>query len=218
MRYDAVIFDLDGTLLNTLGDLRNAVNHAMDAMGAPHRTTDEVRRFVGNGVAKLVELSMPENSSTADTAKALSLFREYYSAHLNIETCPYEGIVEMLKVLKSQGIKVYVDSNKFDTAVNELCSCHFTALYDKAIGESDTVPKKPSPVGPEILIKASGLPKERILYVGDSAVDIMTAKNADLDMAWVSWGFRSKDEMEGLDSNITIFDDALSLTNYIVNI
>lgn len=215
MRYDSIIFDLDGTLLNTLGDLRNGVNHALSEMGAPLRTTDEVRRFIGNGVAKLIQRAMPEGTSKEDAEIALGKFRAYYNTHLNVETVPYPGVMELLRALKEKGIGIYVNSNKYDAAVKELCKSHFGDLVIEALGESADVPKKPSPVGAEMLVKMSGLPKENVLYVGDSSVDMETAANAGLDAAWVSWGFRTREEM-GKDAPENFFDSAEDLLKFIL--
>lgn len=215
MRYDSVIFDLDGTLLNTLGDLRNAVNHALSVMGAELRTTDEVRRFVGNGVGKLIERAMPEGSSCEALDRALSEFRAYYNAHIDVETHPYPGVVELLEALRKTGVKAYVNSNKYDSAVKALCRKHFGSLVVEAIGESPSVPKKPSPAGVNILIELSGTDASRTLYVGDSSVDIETAANAGIDAAWVSWGFRTRDEMAGSIPDHA-FDSAEELLKFII--
>lgn len=215
MRYNSIIFDLDGTLLNTLGDLRNGVNHAMTEMGAAKRTTDEVRRFIGNGVAKLIERAMPEGSSDEDIKTALGKFRAYYNSHLNVETVPYPGVMELLRALKENRIGIYVNSNKYDAAVKELCESHFGDLIIEALGESADVPKKPSPVGAEKLVEMSGNPKEKVLYVGDSSVDMETARNACLDVAWVSWGFRTREEM-GAEVPENAFDTAEELLKFIL--
>lgn len=214
MRYDCVIFDLDGTLLNTLGDLRSSVNHVLSQMGAHLRTTDEVRRFVGNGVANLINRAVPEGTSPERAQKALAEFKEYYSAHLDVETAPYPGIVDMLRELKNMGVKVYVNSNKFDAAVKALCRHHFGELVIDAVGESADVPRKPSPAGADMICRLSGVDKSRVLYVGDSSVDMATAANAAVDAAWVSWGFRTRSEMAEATPEHA-FDSAQELLDFI---
>ncbi len=195
MKYGCVIFDLDGTLLNTLDDLKNAVNAALAKRGYAPRTQEEVRLFVGNGVARLIERAVPERTSAEEAAAILADFRAYYNAHLNVETHPYAGIAALLGKLRAAGVKVGVNSNKYDAAVQLLMNDHFPGLFDKAVGESATVPKKPSPIGVETLLKALGADAESAVYVGDSGVDEQTAKNAGLPFIWVSWGFRKAEEM-----------------------
>ncbi len=198
MKYTCAIFDLDGTLLNTLDDLKNAVNAALAKRGYPARTLDEVRLFVGNGVARLIERAVPEGTSTAETAAILADFRDYYNAHINVETHPYAGVAALLGKLRAAGVKIGVNSNKYDAAVQLLMNDHFPGLFDKAVGESETVPKKPSPIGVETLLKALDADAESAVYIGDSGVDEQTAKNAGLPFIWVSWGFRRKEELPEL--------------------
>ena len=198
MKYTCAIFDLDGTLLNTLDDLKNAVNAALAKRGYPARTLDEVRLFVGNGVARLIERAVPEGTSTAETAAILADFRDYYNAHINVETHPYAGVAALLGKLRAAGVKIGVNSNKYDAAVQLLMNDHFPGLFDKAVGESETVPKKPSPIGVETLLKALDADAESAVYIGDSGVDEQTAKNAGLPFIWVSWGFRRKEELPDL--------------------
>ena len=198
MKYTCAIFDLDGTLLNTLDDLKNAVNAALAKRGHPARTLDEVRLFVGNGVARLIERAVPEGTSAAETAAILADFRDYYNAHINVETHPYAGVAALLGKLRAAGVKIGVNSNKYDAAVQLLMNDHFPGLFDKAVGESETVPKKPSPIGVETLLKALDADAESAVYIGDSGVDEQTAKNAGLPFIWVSWGFRRKEELPEL--------------------
>ena len=198
MKYTCAIFDLDGTLLNTLDDLKNAVNAALAKRGYPARTLDEVRLFVGNGVARLIERAVPEGTSAAETAAILADFRDYYNTHINVETHPYAGVAALLGKLRAAGVKIGVNSNKYDAAVQLLMNDHFPGLFDKAVGESETVPKKPSPIGVETLLKALDADAESAVYIGDSGVDEQTAKNAGLPFIWVSWGFRRKEELPEL--------------------
>ena len=145
LHYDTVIFDLDGTLLDTLEDLKNAVNHALGEMNFPARSLEEVRQFVGNGVAKLMERAVPAGTGPRETARALDLFKAYYEQHKMDTTAPYPGVMEMLKALKEKGCKLAVVSNKFDGAVKGLVSDYFPGLMDAAAGENEAggVPKKP---------------------------------------------------------------------------
>ncbi len=193
--YDAVIFDLDGTLLDTLDDLMNAVNHALKQVGFPSRTREEVNAFVGNGVTKLMERAVPAGTSSQDTDKALESFKTYYASHSKILTAPYPGISEALKALRDKGCKLAVVSNKFDAAVKDLVQDYFPGLIDLAAGENEAagVPKKPEPTMVLRTLEALDVSPERAVYVGDSDVDLQTAKNAGLPCISVTWGFRDGD-------------------------
>ena len=144
-KYQAVIFDLDGTLLNTLEDLADSTNYALRQMNYPERTIDEVRRFVGNGVEKLMERAVPTGTSEDDTLKALAIFKKHYSKNMLNKTGPYEGVIDVLKVLKEKGIPAGIVSNKFDAAVKGLRDQFFGEYIYTAIGESANVAKKPAP-------------------------------------------------------------------------
>ena len=214
MRYTCAIFDLDGTLLNTLDDLKNAVNAALEKHGYAPRTLDEVRLFVGNGVGKLIERAVPTGTPDAETAAILADFRAYYNAHINVETHPYAGIAALLGKLRAAGVKIGVNSNKYDAAVQLLMNDHFPGLFDKAVGESETVPKKPSPIGVQTLLKALDADAESAVYIGDSGVDEQTARNAGLPFIWVSWGFRKAEELPELPE--TYADDAAQLESLLL--
>lgn len=183
----AVLFDLDGTLLDTLGDLHAATNHVLRQFGYPERTIEEICRFVGNGAARLIHLAVPEG---AEEAPVLAAFQSYYAAHCDILTKPYDGIPEMLTVL-AQKYPLAVVSNKPDRAVKELAKIYFPGLY--ARGESTDCPRKPAPDMVHKAMQAIGA--ERCVYVGDSDVDIMTANNAGVPCLSVTWGFRGEDEL-----------------------
>ncbi len=191
--YETVIFDLDGTLLDTLDDLAGAVNHALTLRGFPPRTRDEVRMFVGNGVAKLMERAVPAGTSPGETAAALADFKTFYGLHKRDRTAPYPGVPEMLKALRESGRKIAVVSNKFDLAVKGLMDDYFPGFIDAAAGESETSPKKPDPT--MVFRVLSGLKADPGLavYVGDSDVDIQTARNAGLPCISVTWGFRDRE-------------------------
>lgn len=194
--YKTIIFDLDGTLLDTLDDLTNATNEALRAFGLPLRTREEVRSFVGNGIAKLIERALGEHTSYFD--EALTAFKRYYGAHCADETKPYEGILPLLAELKARGVKTAVLSNKADFAVKKLAEEYFDGLLLAAVGENEAagIRKKPAPDALFEVMKALKADKESTLYVGDSEVDIQTAKNARVDCLCVTWGFRDRAFLE----------------------
>ena len=183
-----VLFDLDGTLLDTLEDLVDAVNAALAQFGYPPRTLVEVRRFVGNGAERLMRLAVPEG---VDPIPVLSAFREYYQDHCRIKTAPYPGVMHALAVLAEQ-CPVAIVSNKPDGAVKALCADYFPGIY--ALGESAGCPRKPAPDMVQKAMEAIGV--EKCLYVGDSEVDVATAKNAAVPCLTVLWGFRDREELE----------------------
>lgn len=195
MKYKLVIFDLDGTVLDTLHDLAAAVNAAMEMHGYPTHSVEEVRIMVGNGVANLIRRAVPEGTSEADTAATLADFKAYYRNHINVHTRPYNGIPALLAALRQAGVKVGINSNKFDAALQSLCRIHFPDLYDIAAGECETTPKKPDPTAALRIMAATGVDRKDTIYIGDSGVDLDTAKNAGVDSAWVSWGFRRIEDM-----------------------
>lgn len=195
LRYDTIIFDLDGTLLDTLDDLMEATNYALAQMGYPSRSREEIQSFVGNGVAKLMERAVPTGTSPDQTARALEIFKPYYELHRKDKTAPYPGILDALQALRSKGCKLAVVSNKFDAAVKSLAQDYFPGLMDLAAGENETggIPKKPSPTMVLQTMAALGADPARSVYVGDSDVDLQTAKNAGLPCISVTWGFRRQD-------------------------
>lgn len=195
-KYDTIIFDLDGTLLDTLEDLKDSVNYAMSFYGFPERSLEEVRTFVGNGVGKLIELSIPGGISNPLFEECLKTFRDHYSQNMQNKTAPYSGIHEMLKKLRDKGYKLAVVSNKFDSAVKSLVQDYFGEYIEVAVGESDNVSRKPAP---DTVIKALaelGSVPEKAVYVGDSEVDAMTAKNSNLAFVGVTWGFRTREVLK----------------------
>lgn len=192
--YKAVIFDLDGTLLNTLTDLYNAVNFALDAFGFPKRSIEEVRLFIGNGVKKLMERSTPDGTDEETNAKCLDRFREYYLKHMADNTAPYEGVNELISLLKERGVKTAVVSNKLHAAVVGLCEDYFKDI-DCAIGVSVEEERKPNPVNVLKVLDTFGVSAEECIYVGDSEVDVQTAHNASLKCIGVTWGFRDEKEL-----------------------
>lgn len=205
-----VIFDLDGTLLNTLDDLADSTNYALSKFGYPTRTIEEVRQFVGNGVAKLIERAIPEGKNNSNFEKCLSVFKENYAQNMYNKTAPYNGIIEMLSNLKSKGIKIAVVSNKFDLAVKELCKKYFEGFIDFAAGENEAqgIKKKPAPDTVISVLNEFNFAPEDAVYVGDSDVDIMTAKNSKMPCISVTWGFRDKKFL--LENGATILINAPS--------
>lgn len=206
----AVIFDLDGTLLNTLDDLADSTNYALSRFGYPTRTIEEVRQFVGNGVAKLIERAIPEGKNNPNFEKCLAIFKENYAQNMYNKTAPYNGIIEMLSNLKLKGIKIAVVSNKFDLAVKELCKKYFEEFIDFAAGENEAqgIRKKPAPDTVISVLNEFNFAPEDAVYVGDSDVDIMTAKNSKMLCISVTWGFR--DEKFLLENGATILINAPS--------
>ena len=193
----AVIFDLDGTLLNTLEDLKESTNFALCKFGYPERTLNEVRCFVGNGVKKLIERAVPENCTNID--ECLEIFKKNYSENMCNHTKPYDGILKILEELHKDGVKIGVVSNKFDSAVKDLCKKYFGNLIDCAIGQNDDVPKKPAPNGVLKAMNELGADKNSTIYAGDSDVDVETAKNTQLPCIGVTWGFRTIEYLKGAD-------------------
>lgn len=188
-----VLFDLDGTLLDTLEDLTDGTNYALRQFGLPERSMAEVRQFVGSGAEKLIRRALPGRKDDPDALEVLRVFREFYNTHCQIKTRPYGGILEALAVLKEK-YPLAVVSNKPDSAVKPLCARYFPGLY--ARGESADCPRKPAP---DMVYKAMGaLGVEACVYVGDSDVDVYTAKNAGVPCLSVLWGFRDKAVMESV--------------------
>ena len=192
MKFDAIIFDLDGTLLNTLFDLKESTNFVLGKYGYPERTIEEVRMFIGNGVAKLIERALPEGLKNPLYEQCLMDFKSDYKTRMYEHTKPYDGVLKMLDDINAAGIKTAVVSNKFDAAVKELCKIYFGERIIVAIGESEKVRKKPAPDSVFRAMEILKANKRKTVYCGDSDVDIQTAKNAGLKSIGVSWGFRDR--------------------------
>ncbi len=189
MRYDAVIFDMDGTVLDTLGDLTATLNHALAAFGYPPRTAEETRSFIGNGVRMLLRRGAGEELGEEKTKLMYKAFVEYYKDHLTDKTRPYDGIADLLRSLRGAGLRVALLSNKADFAVTILCRKFFDGLFDLYYGEREGIPRKPDPAGAIAVMDELGVAPGRTLYVGDSGVDLATAHGADLDCVLVGWGY-----------------------------
>lgn len=195
MKYNTVIYDLDGTLLYTLEDLMNSVNFALDHYGYPHRTLDEIRRFIGNGVAVLMKRSAPENCPEDELKIMLDIFRPHYLEHMYDTTGPYDGVINMMKEIHEAGYKTAIVSNKLDPAVKELDKMFFSGLTELAIG-APAHAKKPDPTSVLMCIDDLGSQVCEAIYIGDTDIDIETAHNAGLKCVGVSWGFRGRQFLE----------------------
>ena len=186
-----ILFDLDGTLLNTLEDLLDATNYALEVCGYPKRTLPELRRFVGNGAENQIRMSLPEGASPEEVQRVLKIYKPYYTEHCQVKTRPYDGILEALAVLKEK-YPIAVVSNKPDAAVKALCAELFPGIF--ALGEAPDCPRKPAP---DMVFKACrAIGADTCVYVGDSEVDVRTAKNAGVPCLSVLWGFRDREEIE----------------------
>ena len=194
MKYDTIIFDLDGTLLDTLPDLTDAVNYSMTQLCFPTRTIAEIHDFVGNGIRKTIERSAPTTASAEEIEQALTFFREYYFSHLTVKTKPFDGIIDLLRILHDRGIKMGIASNKADFAVQQLNDYFFSGLDMIAFGESQTMPRKPAP--DMVAQLCQKLNAKNVLYVGDSDTDVQTARNAGVEQIRVLWGYRSRQQLE----------------------
>lgn len=195
-RKKLIVFDMDGTILDTLDDLKESLNVTFRKFGFPERTKEEVRGFVGNGIPKLIERAVPAGTEASVQEKVLKAFLEYYQVHCNDFTHAYEGIPELMAWLKAQGYLIAVASNKADPAVRKLCYIYFDGLVDFAVGDLPGQEKKPAPDMVNRVLATLQIDKEEAVYIGDSEVDIATAGNAGLDCIVVTWGFRDRDLLE----------------------
>ena len=188
-----IVFDMDGTVLNTLDDLTVSMNYVLEKFGYPGHTVEEYRLFFGNGVKEALRLALPEDVPSEIIGDMLPIYKEHYDAHCLDKTRPYDGVVEVMNELKQKGYKLAIVSNKIDSAVKELNQRFFADAVEIAIGEKPGVNRKPAPDMVEAALKELGSTKEEAVYVGDSEVDFMTAKNSKLPCISVLWGFRDKE-------------------------
>ncbi|MGL4852819.1 MAG: HAD family hydrolase [Phocaeicola sp.] len=211
-----IIFDLDGTLLNTIGDLAAAVNHALTHYGYPTHSEEAYRFFVGNGIAKLLERALPADKKNAEEVDQLmSQFLPYYTAHSADFTAPYPGTVELLKELQAKGYKLAVASNKHQAGTSELVAHYFAGItFCSVLGQREGVATKPHPTIVHESVAAAGVTIEEALYVGDSNVDMETAQNAGVEAVGVAWGFRPRAELEAYKP-LAVIDSAEELMNYV---
>ena len=193
MKYKAIIFDLDGTLTDTLEDLFLSTNYALRYCGLPERRIDEIRHFVGNGVRKLIERAVPEGTERVLLERCFETFRAHYVIHCGDHTCLYPGIASLLTALHAKGYLMAVVSNKIQLSVTELARTFFQGVIDVAVGEQPGLPRKPAPDMVQAALAGLGVTASEAIYVGDSEVDLLTAANAGLPCISVLWGFRSRD-------------------------
>ena len=193
---NTIIFDMDGTVLDTLGDLTTSVNHVLSLFDMPERTIEEYRRFFGNGIRYALQCAVSEGTSEDVIDRMLPIFREYYDEHCLDSTRPYDGIIELMAALKYRGYRMAIVSNKIDSAVKELNDRFFSDYVDAAIGESAGIRRKPAPDTVFSAMEKLGSSMEECIYVGDSEVDHQTAVNAGIPCVSVLWGFRDRDFLE----------------------
>lgn len=210
---NAAVFDMDGTILNTLDDLMDSTNFALKNNGLKERSLEEIRFFVGNGIQKLIERAVPQGTSKEVFEKVFADFKSHYKIHCADKTSYYDGIPLVIQTLRKMGVKTAVVSNKADFAVQELVEVYFKGLFDVALGEKTGVSKKPSPDMVNAALSVLGVEKEAAFYIGDSDVDFETAKNSSLDFIGVSWGFRGRKFLENLGAK-NIIDSPEELLNF----
>ena len=207
MTYKTCLFDMDGTVLDTIADLRDAVNHTLALYGCPACDTQRVRDATGNGARDLIARCLPQGEATPDFEAIFSAYKSYYAAHSCIKTAPYEGITALLQELREDGCKVAIVSNKPDGAVKELAARFFPGI--PAFGEAG-LPRKPAPDMVYHALDVLGANRANAAYIGDSEVDVATAKNAGLELIAVSWGFRSRAHLVQSGA-VTIVDSVAEL-------
>lgn len=210
-KYKCVVFDLDGTLTNTLTDLKNSVNFALKNQGFPEKTLAEIRSFVGNGVRKLVERAVPFSADSETVEKVFADFRKHYAVHCLDTTAPYDGVVDVLRALKEVGVRTAIVSNKSHPEVQGIAERFFAGLIDKAVGVSDRIACKPAPDAVNFALSELKTDKKDCVLVGDSLVDMATAANSGLPFIAVTWGFVDKDVLIGKGASVTA-DDAAELS------
>lgn len=216
MRKKIIIFDLDGTLLNTLDDLTDSTNLVLKHFGFAQKTKEEVRDFVGNGVDKLIERAIPNGRNNKNFKPCTEMFKEIYSKNMYNKTAPYEDVIDMLKILKFNNYKIAVVSNKFDLAVKELCKRYFPGFIDFAAGENEEkgIRKKPAPDTVLKVLKKFNLKSDDAIYVGDSEVDIETAGNCNIKCISVTWGFKDREFLINNGAE-NIIDTPLQITLFL---
>lgn len=206
--YKLAVFDMDGTILDTLEDLKDSTNFALEKCGYPTRTYDEVRRFVGNGIRKLIERAVPEGLTVEQIDRVHEVFTEHYKVHCADKTKAYDGIKPLLEKLRASGVKTAVVSNKADYGVQELCKEYFDGLFDYAVGEREGIRRKPAPDSVNEALRVLGMSKSEAVYIGDSDVDFETAKNAELPCISVLWGFRDEEFLREKGATLFVHDPA----------
>lgn len=213
-KYKAVLFDLDGTLLDTLADLAVSVNTMLAALGYPLRSKEEVRSYLGNGVRHLVASALPKDADEETKDVGLYIFRSHYAVHSMEKTAPYRGVEALLRELKSRGVFLGVVTNKVDAAAQPMIDRYFPGIFDVVLGQRDEIPRKPAPDMIFAALKESGIAAEHCLYVGDSEVDHATADHAGVDCALVTWGYRDKEDLAPL-APAALIENAEDLLNIV---
>lgn len=203
-KYNTIIFDLDGTLLNTLEDLRDSVNVIMRRYGWQEHSLEQIRKFVGNGLGKLIERAIPLGKENDKYEEALQEMKEYYTEHCLIKTKPYDGVLDLMKTLSEHGFRMAIVSNKNDVAVKELNEIFFAKYTGAAIGDREGANRKPAPDAVYAALDELRSEKEHAVYIGDSEVDYQTAKNSGLDCILVSWGFRDRELLESFEGAVVV--------------
>ena len=214
MKFNAFIFDLDGTILDTLWDLRDSVNFALEHNGLPCRSTEEIRAFVGNGIRLLIERAVSGNTDAKIIDKCFADFKEHYKLNSANSTRAYDGVIDVLLQLKNKGAKLCVVSNKADFAVQTLVEQYFSGVFDFAVGEKEGVRRKPFPDSVYTAMEYIGADKSKTVYIGDSEVDVETAVNSQVPCIAVTWGFRDKNVLEALNPEY-IIDDPKQILDFI---
>ena len=195
-KYDAYLFDMDGTVLDTIEDLKNSVNYMLGQIGMEKRNTEEIKTFLGNGPVHLLRCSLRGEVKDEEFEKCFKIYKEHYAKHCMDETRPYDGIMDVLKEIKKQGAKIAVVSNKHQSAVVQLNEKYFCGIFDEVSGDREGVKRKPAPDSVDIVLNSLGVSREKALFIGDSEVDFETAKNAGMDFVAVAWGFRTEEQLK----------------------
>lgn len=213
MKYELIVFDMDGTILDTLEDLKNSMNHTLRLHSMPERTLDEIRSFVGNGIRKLIERAVVNGTPNEKIEAIYKDFMKHYEVHCADFTKPYDGINDLIQELRNRGYKTAVVSNKAHDAVLDLCEQYFPSLFDLALGERPEIAKKPAPDMVNLALDQLQISRENAVYIGDSDVDVATARNSNLDMIAVDWGFRTRDFLieQGADTIVSKPEEILEL-------
>ena len=201
MKYDAVLFDLDGTVLDTVEDIAGSLNQALENHGFARISTAQAESFLGNGTRRLVELALPEDCPEAVKEEVIEEYRGLYDRFCHEKTRPYRGMVELMKALKAVGVKTAIVSNKPDSMVQTLAAVYYPGVPDVVLGERDGLARKPAPDMVQFALEAIGAEASRSIYVGDTEVDILTARNAGMGCISVPWGFRSREQLEKAGAN-----------------
>lgn len=216
MKYKLAIFDMDGTILDTLDDLTDSINHALSVCGYPARSGDDIKNFLGDGVWKLIERAAGKNATDKDINTIHDVFVSHYPENCNIKTKPYADIEKCIQDLRAAGCLTAVVSNKDDIAVKKLSDEYFGGMFDLSIGRRDGIPRKPAPDSVNEVLAQLGIDAENSIYIGDSEVDIETAKNAKMDSIIVAWGFRDEEFLKSRGAELIVHSPN-EITSYILN-